>query len=361
MANADVPDADSALTDAAPAAILDSGGTPVSWNDCGDGSQCGRVRVPLDYARPYGRRIEIALIRRPALEPQGRIGSLFVHPGGAGLGFIYLRLYPPEFFQAFSRFDVVSFDVRGLGRSAPAVVACGNNPGNVKPYPRPRSTDNRAFAAVAEDYVDRCRARNGELLAHIGTPNMARDLERLRVAVGDPALNYLGMSFGSVVGANYATVDQRWPRGSLQLYFDIAALAYEQLPHLFFAIGYPHVAHALWPVRDRAAFRGRIRNPGYAAPILVVSSTHDAAAPYTRGQALVRDLGHARLLTRDAVGHGAILNSCVLDYAVRHFDAGELPPRGTVCPQDDDPFQPIASGAVAVRRAATLPAPHEPY
>lgn len=492
-----------APADAVAATTLDSGGTPLSWNDCGDGFQCASVRVPLDYSHPRGRNIEIALIRRPALDAQNRIGSLFVHPGGAGLGVTFLRLFPSEFFAAFPRFDVVGFDVRGLGRSTPAVVACGNNPGNLKPYPRPRTTDNRAFAAAVQDYVDLCHARNGDLLAHLGTANMARDLDRLRSAVGDPALNYLGISFGSVIGANYASlfpgrarallldspldvqgyydrplqnfwdrlqgheealarffaacrdagprcpfgngdpqaafqrlleqldrqplpspdpddsrrfsgddlreaitaviadsgfwagfaadlkqaedgdprplfaylasgepeppfyeamtaVDQRWPRGSLRPYFDVAALAYERLPHLFFAIGYPHLAAALWPVRDRDAFRGRIRNPGRAAPILVVSSTHDAAAPYTQSQALVRDLGNARLLTRDAVGHGAVMNPCVLDYAVRYFNTGELPPRGTVCAQDDDPFPPTAADADTIRRAAMLPAPREP-
>lgn len=498
--------ADPAPTDSVSAALPDSGDTALSWDDCGGGFQCGSVGVPLDYSRPHGQRIEIALTRKPALDPQNRIGSLFLHPGGAGMGATFLRLYPSAFFEAFARFDVIGFDVRGLGRSRPAIVACGRNPGNDKPYPRPRSTDHRAFATAAKDYVDLCYARNRELLAHLSTANMTRDLERLRIALGEHALNYLGTSFGSVVGANYATlfpgrarailldspldvqgyyerplqnfwdrlqghedalarflaacrdagsrcdfgggdpqaafqrlieqldrepmpspdpadprrlsgddlreavtaviadsrfwaefaaglkqvedgdprallaylgdpddpatqaantfyeaittVDQRWPRAPLRLYFDVAALAYERLPHLFFAIGYPDVARALWPVRDQAAFRGRIRNPAYAEPILVVSSTRDAAAPYAQGRALVRDLGNARLLTRDADGHGAIMNPCVLDAAVRYFNFGELPPRGKVCPQDDEPFPPPAFAANADRHALPLLAPH---
>lgn len=98
-------------------------------------------------------------------------------------------------------------------------------------------------------------------------------------------------------------------------------------------------------------------HPAYAAPILVVSSTHDASAPYAHGQALVRDLGNARLLTRDAVGHGAVLNPCVLDDAVRYFNNGALPPRGKICSQDDDPFPLPAFDAGAEQRTSSLPVP----
>ena len=95
--------------------------TPVVWSPCGDDLQCGSVSVPLDYDRPDGGTIKIALERRPAADPADRIGSLVINPGGPGTSGIddlqnELSVLTPELLDDF---DIVSFDPRGVERSAP--------------------------------------------------------------------------------------------------------------------------------------------------------------------------------------------------------------------------------------------------
>ena len=94
----------------------------LDWSDCGDGLQCATARVPLDYDKPVGRRISLAVIRRPATDQQHRIGSLFVNNGGPGnsvLDFVRgdaTQVLSPE---VQARFDVIGFDPRGVGQSTP--------------------------------------------------------------------------------------------------------------------------------------------------------------------------------------------------------------------------------------------------
>lgn len=179
----------------------------LTWTDCGDGFQCASATVPLDYDRPEGRSIEIALVRLPAMDPANRIGSLFLNSGGPGLsGIEFVRTAPPGAFQLFARFDIIGFDPRGLGASRPAVLDCGEDPSFKMPLPRPTTIDPRAFLAEVSAYAKTCRALNGDLLSHLSTANVARDLDLLRAAVGDARLNYIGQSYGGVIGATYASL-----------------------------------------------------------------------------------------------------------------------------------------------------------
>lgn len=117
------------LVAAAPAEVGTAVAPRVVWRDCGGGFECATIRVPLDYDRPHGRRIELALIRLPAGNPARRIGSLFTNPGGpgtSGIGHVrdLARLAYPAKVQA--RFDIVGFDPRGVGASTP--VRCFGSP-----------------------------------------------------------------------------------------------------------------------------------------------------------------------------------------------------------------------------------------
>ena len=179
----------------------------LTWTDCGDGFECATAAVPLDYDRPKGRTIEIALVRVPATDQAQRIGTLFLNPGGPGQsGIEFVRTAPPGAFQLFARFDIVGFDPRGLGASRPAVQDCGEDPAFRIPMPNPSVTDPHAFLAATRAYAKNCRAVNGDLLPHLSTANVARDLDLLRAAVGDTRLTYLGQSYGSVIGATYASL-----------------------------------------------------------------------------------------------------------------------------------------------------------
>ncbi len=192
--------ADAAPSSAAPVPRLD-------WRDCEGGFQCATAAVPLDHSRPRGRSIGIALIRKPASDRTHRIGTLFVNPGGPGAsGVEFIRTAPPGALEVLARFDVVGFDPRGRGESMPAVAECGADPSYVRPLPRPANTARRAFLAAAKAYGRQCMRRNRGLLEHLSTTNVARDLDLLRAAVGDTQLNYVGMSYGGVIGATYASL-----------------------------------------------------------------------------------------------------------------------------------------------------------
>jgi pimeloyl-ACP methyl ester carboxylesterase len=181
---------------------------PVAWTPCG-GLQCGTVTVPLDYAHPQSGTIAIALERHPAGEPGARIGSLVINPGGPGDSGINdlpneLDVLTP---QLLARFDIVSFDPRGVQRSDP--VSCGpsGSSGSAADLPDPvptTATAQQALMANDKAYAAQCLAHSGSLLDFVGTVDTARDLDRIREALGDTTLTFFGHSYGTLLGATYA-------------------------------------------------------------------------------------------------------------------------------------------------------------
>lgn len=184
--------------------------TPVAWQPCG-ALQCGSVTAPLDYARPDGPTISIALARHPAAVPAQRIGSLVINPGGPGGSGIddlpnELSVLPAGLLD---RFDVVSFDPRGVERSSP--VSCASGSGGsasgagpaLDPVP---STPAQRLQLLEADrqYASACQQSSGAVLAHVGTVDTARDLDRIRQSVGDAGLTFVGHSYGTLLGATYA-------------------------------------------------------------------------------------------------------------------------------------------------------------
>ena len=209
----------SAVVSAAPAEAsvsVDSAATPqLSWVDCQDGFRCATASVPLDYDRPFGDKIDLALIKLPATDPAHRIGTLFVNfggPGASGLQRLRQRAKWPWLFsdELRARFDLVSWDPRGIGNST--AVRCFDSLAEQQAYfgsfpemPGDPS-GNDAFYAASKDLADRCAAKAGPILQHVSTANTARDLELLRRAVGDPKLTYHGISYGTHLGATYANL-----------------------------------------------------------------------------------------------------------------------------------------------------------
>ena len=203
------------LTCAAPAATQAQDAHPpvpkLAWEDCDDGFECATAEVPLDHVRPRGRSIELALVRVRAADSDRRIGSVFIHPGGSGgAGVRFVRSAPPQALALLSRrFDVIGVDTRGVGASRPA-FDCDADPERLgvysQPFMRPETLDVPALLARSNDYVRRCTKRNGELLAHMSSADMARDFDLLRAAVRDEKLTYIGSSYGTLVGATYASL-----------------------------------------------------------------------------------------------------------------------------------------------------------
>src|SRR5829696_3492410 len=195
----------------------------LNWRPCATTElptrECAELVVPLSYREPRGATISLAVARMPATDPAGRLGSLFLNPGGpgnSGLQFLpgmYAALLP----AVPARFDIVAFDPRGIGQSAP--VRCFASPAEQAAFmPRvaeisgavPRvavgADEEAALLRAIEDLGRRCGERNAGLLPHLSTFNVAQDLDRLRQAVGDPRLSYLGVSYGTYLGATYANL-----------------------------------------------------------------------------------------------------------------------------------------------------------
>ncbi|MFB9684255.1 alpha/beta hydrolase [Amycolatopsis plumensis] len=190
---------------AAPRALGTNGAAvPVlHWAPCHGSFQCAGAAVPLSYRDPKGATITLSVIRLPSTDPGRRLGSLFFNFGGPGTDGVgeltrFAARYPPEL---RARFDLVSFDPRGIGGSSP--IRC---PGadHLPPAGSPLRDPDAFFAASAA--TGRACAASGALLSHLSTANVARDLELLRQAVGDVSLNFYGYSYGTYLGGTYANL-----------------------------------------------------------------------------------------------------------------------------------------------------------
>ena len=172
----------------------------------GDGLECARVRVPLDYAHPRGAQIHVTVVRRPADDAAQSLGPLVINPGGPGVSAISfmrdaLLLMPPELLR---RFDLVAFDPRGVGHST--AVDCADDLGPLFGGDLTAQSPEARDAAVdaVEQVVRGCALRSGSLLRHVDTYSAARDMDRVRAAMGVDQLSYLGFSYGTYLGAVYA-------------------------------------------------------------------------------------------------------------------------------------------------------------
>ena len=176
---------------------------PIDWSSCPFG-ECASVRVPLDYARPDGRLIELGVVRVPATGD--RTGALFMNPGGPGAAAIdfaagVAMLLPSRIRE---HFDIVGVDPRGVGESNP--VQCGIDIAELYSVdPTIDSPEDRTrLLEVSEDYIDDCTIRYGDVLPFLGTREVARDMDAVRAAMGDDQLSYLGFSYGTAIGQVYA-------------------------------------------------------------------------------------------------------------------------------------------------------------
>ena len=179
---------------------------PIAWHSC-DAGECGSVSVVLDRAAPKGARIDLAVARASRAKSGERIGSLLVNPGGPGASGLdivgYIASSLPK--AITDRFDVVAWDPRGSGKSAP--VSCGNElDGRFAVDTSPDDPAELAgLEAAARQFVDACVEQTGERLRHISTVDTVADLDDLRAALGDDRLTYLGLSYGTYIGGLYAT------------------------------------------------------------------------------------------------------------------------------------------------------------
>lgn len=190
-----------------------------AWNACpakvaatSPAIECTTVPVPLDYRNPAGTTISLTISRIASVSPQKRRGVLLLNPGGPGVAGLDMpaqlvnRGIPASVLDAY---DLIGMDTRGIGHSAPvdcAFTVEQGYPGNVPPWAEDAATvaaDARAARSVAEQ----CAANDTDgRMAHISTANTARDLDRIRMALGEGKASYFGGSYGSALGAAYASM-----------------------------------------------------------------------------------------------------------------------------------------------------------
>lgn len=177
------------------------------WESCGN-LECSSFFVPLNYDDLSGQTIQIHINRHVATSSSQRQGSIVVNPGGpGGSGLDYLEAYEQIFTpKLMAHFDMVGFDPRGVGESAP--IECTSAKEKDKNYASDPTPDT---PAEIKEYqtpwnVSNCEKRLGDLLGHVSTVETVSDIDILRALLGEKKLNYLGKSYGTQIGAVYATL-----------------------------------------------------------------------------------------------------------------------------------------------------------
>ena len=190
----------------------------ITWHSCNDKSirsedsskfDCSTVDVPLDYAQPDGEKISIAVIRLPA--SGSRTGAILYNPGGpGGSGFDYVASMGHTYVDKLhlEGFDFVGFDPRGVDRSGG--LRCQTDKELDKymyPDTTPDTPEEKAFLQAAYDsFAAACKVKYGAKLKFYSTENTARDMDMIRIAIGDEKISYLGVSYGTYLGAVYASM-----------------------------------------------------------------------------------------------------------------------------------------------------------
>ncbi|MGW3724327.1 alpha/beta hydrolase [Streptomyces sp. NPDC000851] len=187
----------------------------LDWGDCkatadapppGDDWQCATLKVPLDWSEPEGTTIDLALIRAEATGDD-RIGSLLFNFGGpGGSGVSTLPAYSSTVSVLHERYDLVSWDPRGVGGSEG--IRCRGDKEiqaaeAVDPTPD-TPAEKTAYFQDAADFGKGCEESAGKLMSHVSTTDTARDMDLMRQALGDRKMHYFGISYGTELGGVYA-------------------------------------------------------------------------------------------------------------------------------------------------------------
>ncbi|WP_199439116.1 alpha/beta hydrolase [Umezawaea beigongshangensis] len=206
VASAGVTGASAAPADAASAA---GGYQPpqITWGPCEEVPtvECGTLAVPVDWSKPRGETFDLAVARRGATDPAQRVGVMLVNPGGPGGSGVDFALGADTYFspEVLAKFDVVGFDPRGVARSNG--VRCSLDVLLRQPSHYPA---NEAEFAQLADYnreLQRdCREQTGPLYDHVSTLSVVEDVEAIRRSLGEKKISYYGLSYGTLIGQQYA-------------------------------------------------------------------------------------------------------------------------------------------------------------
>ncbi|MEU2156307.1 alpha/beta hydrolase [Streptomyces sp. NPDC019396] len=234
----------------------------LTWRSCATKAyprlECSEVAVPLDHARPDGRKITIALSRVRHTDPAFQ-GPLLVNPGGPGASGLHLAGYVAAALPAkvSAQYDVIGFDPRGVGASAPALTCRPGHFAPVRRDPVPRTvSDESAQLVRARAFARDCGRKYPDLLPHLSTVNAAKDMDLIRAALRAERISYFGYSYGTYLGAVYARqFPHRVRRAVLDSVVDPDGVWYEDNLGQDLAFDARHKAFAAWVARHHATYR----------------------------------------------------------------------------------------------------------
>ncbi|MBC6450090.1 alpha/beta hydrolase [Actinokineospora xionganensis] len=188
---------------------------PIAWGPCEHpvlvlrGAECGKLEVPLDHDAREGKKIKIAVSRIKATAPADQYqGVMLTNPGGPGGSGIHLSILGERVPKGAGKtYDWIGFDPRGVGSSEPSLTCDSGYFSYNRPYYVPVSGElEQTWLDRTKGYAQACAAQGGDLLAHLRTTDTVKDMEALRVALGQERINFLGYSYGTYLGQVYGTL-----------------------------------------------------------------------------------------------------------------------------------------------------------
>lgn len=243
--------------------------------------QCATLQVPLDYRRPHGKTIDVEISRIVTSQPGQRRGILLSNPGGPGgpgldMPSALAVVLPAE---VLAQYDLIGFDPRGIGQSTPVTCDIPVDTAATElilPYPAADGSIDRNVQFARETARD-CRSESGDVVPYITTANTARDMDRIRAALGERRLSYFGVSYGTYLGAVYTSL---YPERSDRIVLDSAVD--------------PRLWSRLWPTWSQAV---ALRFPDIATWVAERNDTYGLGD--TAGEVTERYLDIAEDLDRD--------------------------------------------------------------
>lgn len=182
----------------------------ITWDKARNGLQSGTIEVPIDYDDRSQGTFTLHLVRHLATDEDERIGTLLVNPGGPGFGGTILAQQAQFIYgdDLVERFDILGWDPRGTGASTPAIDCFDDydhffDSTDITPDD---DAEKQQSVDLAEEAAQDCETKNADILQHVGTNDSARDMDAIRQALGEQEISYFGFSYGSELGATWATL-----------------------------------------------------------------------------------------------------------------------------------------------------------
>ena len=181
----------------------------LEWEDCAGGLECTTFEVPYDYENPSIGTFILPVTRHLANNLSERIGTLFINPGGPGVAALDYVAYADQIFSKsiIDRFDIIAWDPRGVGQSDPHIDCVDSMDDYFGLDPSPDdATETEQLISGAQDFASECMRRSSEFLPYVSTIDAASDIDVLRRALNEELISYMGFSYGTSLGATWATL-----------------------------------------------------------------------------------------------------------------------------------------------------------